>query len=115
MRQRTIIRTAYSLIIALLVGAGLHVGGFASAELAPSTETAASVPSDVVLQPGFSPDIAHKGAGHPSSLGQYAIPLEARQTLKAIQDPQGDLPPSYAGGRTFQNRERRLPQGHYRE
>lgn len=115
MHHRTIIRSAFSLIIALLVGAGLHVTGFSSTELAPSTETDASVPSDGVLQPESSPDIVQEGAGQASSLGRYTIPLKARQTLKAIQDRQGDPPQGYIGGRTFQNRERRLPQGHYRE
>ena len=115
MHQRTIIHTVCSLIIALLLGAGLHVGGFASTGPTPSTETDASVPSGAVLQPNSSPDIAQEGAGKVSSLGRYAIPLKARQTLKAIQDRQGDPLPGYVGGRTFQNREQKLPQGYYRE
>ena len=115
MHQRTIIRATLSLIIALLVGAGLHVTGFASTELAPSTETDAPVSSDGVLQPETSPDIVQEGAEQASSLGRYTIPRKAQQVLKAIQDRQGDPPPGYVGGRTFQNRERRLPQGQYRE
>lgn len=115
MRQRTIIHAVSFLIIALLFSTSLYGGGFASTQPAPSTQTDASDPSAAVIQPNSSPDIAQAGAGRVSSLGRYAIPLKARQTLKAIQDRQGDPPPGYVGGRTFQNRERRLLQGHYRE
>jgi guanyl-specific ribonuclease Sa len=115
MYHRTIIRTACSLIIALLVGAGLHAGGFDSAETAPFMEPAPAAPSDALLQPESSSDIVPEGPGKASSLGRYTIPLKARQILKAIQDRQGDPPPGYVGGRTFQNREQRLPRGQYRE
>ena len=46
---------------------------------------------------------------------QAAIPLSARDTLSAIETRHGDPPPGYVGGRTFQNRERVLPSGRYRE
>ena len=46
---------------------------------------------------------------------QEAIPLSARDTLKAIEARHGDPPPGYVGGRAFQNRERVLPRGRYRE
>ena len=43
-------------------------------------------------------------------------PLQkAKDLLEAIQQHEGNAPPGYIGGRTFQNRERRLPRGHYRE
>lgn len=44
-----------------------------------------------------------------------APPLAAHKILKAIQARHGDPLPGYTGGRTFQNRERRLPPGRYRE
>ena len=43
-------------------------------------------------------------------------PLQkANDLLKAIRQHGGNALPGYIGGREFQNRERRLPQGHYRE
>ncbi|HQY57252.1 MAG: ribonuclease domain-containing protein [Nitrospira sp.] len=46
---------------------------------------------------------------------QVPIPLSARETLNAIESRHGEPPPGYIGGRTFQNRERVLPRGRYRE
>jgi guanyl-specific ribonuclease Sa len=43
------------------------------------------------------------------------VPQKARDLLAEIQKRKGELPPGYVGGRTFGNRERRLPRGHYRE
>ena len=43
------------------------------------------------------------------------IPPAARETLKAIEARHGDPLPGYIGGRNFQNRERVLPRGRYRE
>ena len=43
------------------------------------------------------------------------IPSVARETLKAIEGRHGEPLPGYAGGRSFQNRERVLPRGRYRE
>ena len=43
------------------------------------------------------------------------IPDKVWTVFKIIQENKGDPPPGYVGGRTFQNRERRLPQGRYRE
>ena len=43
-------------------------------------------------------------------------PLQkAKDLLEAIQQHEGKALPGYIGGRAFQNRERRLPPGHYRE
>ncbi len=44
-----------------------------------------------------------------------AIPPVARDTLKAIEARHGEPLPGYVGGRNFQNRERALPRGRYRE
>ena len=43
------------------------------------------------------------------------IPEKARAVLAEIQKRNGEPPPGYVGGRTFSNRERRLPRGSYRE
>ncbi len=43
------------------------------------------------------------------------IPSVARETLQAIEARHGEPLPGYVGGRNFQNRERVLPRGRYRE
>ena len=43
------------------------------------------------------------------------IPEKARAILAEIQKRNGEPPPGHVGGRTFSNRERRLPRGSYRE
>jgi ribonuclease T1 len=42
-------------------------------------------------------------------------PLKAQDLLKRLQERGGVPLPGYVGGRDFQNRERRLPRGDYRE
>lgn len=43
-------------------------------------------------------------------------PLQkSKDLLEAIQQHEGKALPGYIGGGAFQNRERRLPRGHYRE
>lgn len=42
-------------------------------------------------------------------------PQKARDLLKKLQERAGAPLPGYIGGREFQNRERRLPRGRYRE
>jgi len=42
-------------------------------------------------------------------------PLKAQDLLKQLQERDGAPLPGYIGGRKFQNRERRLPLGRYRE
>jgi ribonuclease T1 len=42
-------------------------------------------------------------------------PQKARDLLKLLQKRSGTPLPGYVGGRDFQNRERRLPRGRYRE
>lgn len=44
-----------------------------------------------------------------------AVPLKAQELLKRLQEREGVPLPGYIGGRNFQNRERRLPRGDYRE
>ena len=46
---------------------------------------------------------------------EQAFPQKARDLLEAIQQHEGKALPGYIGGGIFQNRERRLPRGHYRE
>jgi len=46
---------------------------------------------------------------------EKAVPQNAKDLLEAIQQHEGKALPGYIGGKAFQNRERRLPRGHYRE
>jgi ribonuclease T1 len=43
------------------------------------------------------------------------VPQKAWDVLAEIQRRHGEPPPGYVGGRTFGNREHRLPRGKYRE
>jgi ribonuclease T1 len=43
------------------------------------------------------------------------VPQRARNVLALILERHGEPPPGHIGGRVFQNRERRLPRGLYRE
>ena len=43
------------------------------------------------------------------------VPERAFAVLAEIERRGGDPPPGHVGGRTFHNRERRLPRGSYRE
>jgi len=43
------------------------------------------------------------------------VPKKALDILAEIQKRNGEPPPGYVGGRTFGNREHRLPRGKYRE
>ncbi len=47
--------------------------------------------------------------------GTSMAPLKAQDLLKRLQERDGVPLPGYIGGRDFQNRERRLPRGRYRE
>lgn len=56
-------------------------------------------------RPPTAPRIQHK----------QAAPQKAYDLLAQLQTRYGKPLPGYVGGREFQNRERRLPPGHYRE
>ena len=50
-----------------------------------------------------------------SAAPETGPPKKAYDLLATLQGRQGVPLPGYIGGRDFQNRERRLPRGHYRE
>jgi len=53
-------------------------------------------------------------AGPPTEAG-HAVPEKAYVLLEALQQRNGEPLPGYVGGKVFQNRERRLPRGRYKE
>jgi guanyl-specific ribonuclease Sa len=101
----------------LVVLGGLLFGGPTSSPNAGSspapTVPSASVPSVQSAGPALhdaTPPLdrqLHRAAKDPLQ--------KAQDLLEAIQQHEGNALPGYIGGGTFQNRERRLPRGHYRE
>jgi len=120
-------RGAWLLVLAVLLGAG-------ALGIALLREGAAPHPAAVVPAPPGAPASAPP-AETPSPAGATARPTaatpapatarevttgdaaleRARSVLQAIEARRGEPLPGYVGGRTFQNRERRLPAGAYRE
>jgi ribonuclease T1 len=100
--------------VALLANAGFGCGIAGAAELilpiqAITTDTATPAPSTSTRD-----GMTGSAQGSLSPMLPQAPP-KAHDVLKAIQDRGGDPLPGYAGDRIFQNRERRLPRGSYRE
>jgi len=101
----------------LVVLCGLLVGGPVGTPNASSspdpTVSSASVPSVLPTGPTLhdaTPPLdrqLHRAAKDPLQ--------KAKDLLGAIQQHEGKALPGYIGGRVFQNRERQLPLGHYRE
>ena len=101
----------------LVVLAGLLFGGLTGASNAGSSyeppgapAAATSVQSAAAALHSATPPLdrqLHRAAKDPLQ--------KAKNLLEAIQQHGGKALPGYVGGREFQNRERRLPPGHYRE
>jgi ribonuclease T1 len=101
----------------LVVLGGLLVGGLTGTPNAGSllepTVPSASVPSVQPAGPALHDAMPpldrqlHRAAKDPLQ--------KSKDLLEAIQQHEGNALPGYIGGRVFQNRERRLPRGHYRE
>lgn len=68
----------------------------------------------LVLSPFYLPAIADVREGQ-EKVAKSEIPQKARDVLREIQGRNGEPPPGYVGGRRFENRERRVPKGTYRE
>lgn len=76
----------------------------------PGSASAVRAPAGVV------PILGRESAAESSTDARVPVPpLKAQEILQAVQTRHGDPLPGYVGGRTFQNRERRLPPGRYRE
>jgi guanyl-specific ribonuclease Sa len=104
-------------VSSVFLGLALIVGstGSSVAQIDNSVKTTAQDPD--VLRPRTShfPLSAAVETRTRTSRQTEEPPQKARDLLLAIQDRQGKPLPGYVGGRTFHNRERHLPQGHYRE
>lgn len=62
-----------------------------------------------------SPAITERDASGSRKSIEGAAPQKAYDLLAKLQQRDGEPLPGYVGGRDFQNRERRLPRGRYRE
>lgn len=82
-----------------------------------STAISADTPSPILAQaPSVeSPTIAPRALSEQVVPETQAVPKKVYDVLAAIQQRRGQPLPGYVGGRAFENRERRLPQGRYRE
>jgi ribonuclease T1 len=97
--RRAAVVIALALVVALALGLGLTLD-----RPAPGPAT----PPPPLLAPAGPDAIAKPAPGD-------AVPQKARDVLAAIRAGGGDAPAGYVGGRSFANRERRLPRGRYRE
>ena len=81
------------------------------------TSSEPTVPSASVPSVQSSGPVRHDATPPLDRLHRVAKdPLQkAKNMLEAIQQHEGKALPGYIGGGAFQNRERRLPRGHYRE
>ena len=59
--------------------------------------------------------VATAAAGTTEVAPDVQVPQKARDMLAQIEKRHGEPPRGYIGGRTFRNREQRLPAGSYRE
>ena len=90
----------------LSISPTLQADNLSAAWLAEGPETSESVsPATTTSRPPTAPHIRY---------GQ-AAPQRAQELLVRLQARHGKPLPGYVGGREFQNREHRLPPGHYRE
>lgn len=96
----------------------LHLGVAFTAEPGPAlldTPAPHLTPSPDQTPPAGDSSVRAGPAGTKQGAVRDTIPPGARETLKAIEARHGDPLPGYVGGRNFQNRERVLPRGRYRE
>lgn len=85
---------------------GLQTGGPSITWLIEQAEAVESASAATTAErPPTAPHIRHEGAA----------PQKAHDLLAQLQARHGEPLPGYIGGREFQNRERRLPPGHYHE
>lgn len=80
------------------------------------TTTATEVPTPTVAMVTRTPTARAAPPTAPVAMAaQTDVPAKAMETLRYVRAHNGDPPPGYVGGTIFQNRERRLPPGQYKE
>jgi ribonuclease T1 len=91
-----------ALLLALLYASGMG-----------SSPSSTEAERDLALGPGSSILTLPESSDPPSSL--RGVPQKVYDLLPRLEERGGSPLPGYVGGREFQNRERRLPRGRYRE
>lgn len=94
------------------------IGGFG-----PPPASQADHPAFVTLAQATAPVSSGATATSPAgavlpdqgSLQKSGVPKKVYDVLSMLQERKGVALPGYVGGRSFENRERRLPAGRYRE
>src|SRR5262249_49636266 len=84
--------------VAGLSEARAHAFELAAAEIEPSV-----------------PALTDRRVSEPQTAVERTAPDRAYALLEALQRRNGETLPGYVGGKVFQNRERRLPRGRYKE
>lgn len=91
-----------ALLLALLYASGMG-----------SSPSSTEAERDLAPGPGNSILTLPESSDPPSSL--RGVPQKVYDLLQRLEERGGSPLPGYVGGREFQNRERRLPRGRYRE
>jgi ribonuclease T1 len=101
----------------LVVIGGLLFGGLTGSLNADSSSepTVPSASAPYVQPAGSALHNATTPLDRPLHRAAKDPPQKAKDLLEAIQQHEGKTFTGYIGGGAFQNRERRLPRGHYRE
>ena len=82
----------------------------------PASAQDESVPGATPLTPAIQAEPPHRTATDSDQVARLPrIPAKVYEVFEAIQSREGEPLPGYVGGRAFENRERRLPKGRYRE
>lgn len=115
LESKEFMRRIFCLAVGLTVLSGAFLS-FDRTSAEPVDRVLSRGQSDV--SSGYTSIRAREGSSVEHSSGaltQQFPPEKAREVLEAVEKRHGKPLPGYVGGRTFQNRERKLPAGHYRE
>lgn len=85
---------------------------FGSHDDAASSHISGSVAAENQVEAPALGELRSAGSRNPA---EQIAPKKAHDLLATLQQRNGEPLPGYVGGRPFQNREGRLPRGHYRE
>ena len=81
----------------------------------PSGSLAHAVESVVAETEASAPALPERQISEPRTAIEHSAPAKAYALLEALQQRNGKPLAGYVGGKIFQNRERRLPRGRYKE
>ncbi len=105
--------TGWRIVGALLLGGFIGLVFFGLQEQSPTTGTRIDSAEALEATPHSSP--SDQAPGVQPARQPREIPEKALDLLAQLETRHGEPLPGYIGGRDFQNRERRLPRGRYRE